>query len=178
MFVHGILGMERDHTDCMRLKGKVTAWTAGATMPSAMSRHRSTASPIRPAGFTLLELLAVLVILGLIGAVAAPQVFKWLDRANADAARVQIEALGGTVDLYRLEVGVYPPSLDALVSKPAGEERWNGPYLKKVAVPKDPWGNDYRYRLPGQHGPYDLYSLGADGAEGGDGSNADIASWE
>ena len=85
--------------------------------------------------------------------------------------------LGTGIDLYRLEVGSYPPTLDALISKPAGVEEWNGPYLKKTVVPKDPWGRDYIYRYPGQHGPYDLVSLGADGTEGGDGENSDIVSW-
>ena len=126
----------------------------------------------------MLELLAVLVILGLIGAIAAPQVFKWLDKANVDATRIQIEALGNSIDLYRLEVGAYPPSLEALVEKPAGVDRWNGPYLKKNTIPKDSWENDYHYRLPGEHGPYDLFSLGGDGVEGGDAENADIVSWQ
>ena len=132
----------------------------------------------RTRGFTLLELLAVLAILGLIAAFVAPQVFKWLDKANVDAARVQIGALGNSIDLYRLEVGKYPPTLEALVSKPIGADRWNGPYLKKTVIPKDPWDRDYEYRAPGRNGAYDLYSLGADGVEGGDGDNADITSWE
>ena len=130
-----------------------------------------TLSEKRARGFTLLELLAVLVILGLIGAVAAPRVFKWLDKA-------QIEALSISIDLYRLEVGAYPPTLEALVTQPSGVGRWNGPYLRKPVLPKDPWGHDYQYRLPGQHGSYDLYSLGADGVEGGEGNNADLTSWK
>ena len=132
----------------------------------------------RARGFTLLELLVVLVILGLIGAIAAPQVFKWLEKANVDAARVQIEALGNSIELYRLEVGTYPPTLAALVKKPAGVDRWNGPYLRKSTLPQDPWNRDYQYRMPGEHGDYDLYSLGADGVEGGEGNNADITSWQ
>ena len=131
----------------------------------------------RRGGFTLIELLAVLLILGLIGSIAAPRVLEWLDKASADAARVQIEALGASLDLYRLEVGSYPPNLAALVTKPPGVERWNGPYLRQRSVPRDPWERDYRYRVPGEHGPYDLYSLGADGLEGGDGKNADILGW-
>ena len=134
---------------------------------------------VRPAGgFTLLEVLAVLVILGLVGAIAAPQVFKWLDKANIDAAHVQIEALGNSIDLYRLEVGSYPPSLEALIIKPAGADRWSGPYLRKRTLPKDPWERDYQYRMPGENGPYDLYSLGADGVPGGDAKDADITSWQ
>ena len=129
------------------------------------------------AGFTLLELLVVLAILGLIATFAAPQVLKWLSGAKSDAARIQIEALGTGIDLYRLEVGNYPPTLDALVERPPGAEKWNGPYLKKTVVPKDPWGRDYIYRQPGEHGPYDLMSLGADGAEGGNGEDGDVVSW-
>ncbi len=143
-----------------------------------MVRFYSIPSEKLTKGFTLLELLAVLVILGLVGAIVAPQVFKWLDKANFDATRVQIEALSGSIDLYRLEVGSYPPTLEALVRKPSGVERWNGPYLRKAVIPKDPWKREYRYRVPGEHGPYDLYPLGADGVEGGQGNNADIKSWE
>lgn len=132
----------------------------------------------RQRGFTLLELLVVLAILGLIATFAAPQVLKWLSGAKSDSARIQVEALGTGIDLYRLEVGSYPPTLEALVSKPGGEDKWNGPYLKKTVLPKDPWGRDYIYRYPGQHGPYDLISLGADGAEGGEGEDRDIVSWE
>ena len=120
----------------------------------------------------------MLAILGLIATFAAPQALKWLSGAKSDSARVQIEALATAVDLYRLEVGEYPPSLEALVERPAGAERWNGPYLRKNKVPEDPWGRDYVYRQPGEHGPYDLVSLGADGQPGGEGENRDIASWE
>lgn len=129
-------------------------------------------------GFTLLELLVVLAILGMIAAFAAPRVFKYLASAKADSARVQIENLGQGLDLYKLEVGAYPADLEALVQAPSGAEGWNGPYLKKSVIPKDPWGNDYVYRFPGEHGPYDLSSLGADNAEGGEGENADVVSWE
>ncbi len=132
----------------------------------------------RALGFTLLELLVVLAILGLIATFAAPQVLKWLSGAKSDSARIQIEALGTGIDLYRLEVGSYPPDLEALVSQPSGADRWNGPYLKKRTLPKDPWGQDYLYRHPGENGPYDLYTLGADGQEGGSGEDADVVSWQ
>ena len=132
----------------------------------------------RARGFTLIELLVVLVILGLIGTIAAPQVFKWLEKANVDAARVQVEALGNSIDLYRLEVGSHPPTLAALVTKPVGVDGWNGPYLRKLTLPQDPWNREYQYRVPGEHGGYDLYSLGADGLKGGEGHNADITSWQ
>lgn len=128
--------------------------------------------------FTLIELLAVIAILGLIAAFAVPQVLKWVSGARTDSARIQIEALGASIDLYRLEVGSFPPTLKALVEKPSGVERWNGPYLKKKVIPKDPWGNDYVYRYPGQNGDYDLISLGADNSEGGEGEQKDIVSWE
>ncbi len=129
-------------------------------------------------GFTLLELLVVLAILGLIATFAAPQVLKWLSGAKSDSARIQIEAVSSAIDLYRLEVGSYPPDLEALVTKPSGADRWDGPYLKRRTVPKDPWGRDYIYRNPGENGPYDLYTLGADGQEGGTGEDADVVSWQ
>lgn len=128
--------------------------------------------------FTLIELLAVIAILGLIATFAVPQVLKWVSGARSDSARIQIEALGGSIDLYRLEVGSFPPTLEALIEKPAGVDRWNGPYLKKKVIPKDPWGNDFIYRYPGNNGDYDLMSLGADNSEGGEGESKDIVSWE
>ena len=129
-------------------------------------------------GFTLLEILVVLAIIGMIAAIAAPQVFKSLGGAKSDSAKVQIEALSTGIDLYRLEVGKLPPDLDALVEKPTGVDRWNGPYLRKSSVPMDPWGNPFLYRAPGEHADFDLYSLGADGAEGGEGENRDVTNWE
>jgi general secretion pathway protein G len=132
----------------------------------------------RTRAFTLIELLAVIAILGLIAAFAVPQVLKWVSGARSDSARIQIEALGGSIDLYRLEVGSYPPTLEALVEKPQGVARWNGPYLKKHVLPKDPWGNNYIYRSPGKNGGYDLLSLGSDNSEGGEGEQKDIVSWE
>jgi len=128
--------------------------------------------------FTLIELLAVIAILGLIAAFAVPQVLKWVSGARSDSARVQIEALGASIDLYRLEVGSFPPDLRALVEKPPGAAKWDGPYLKKRVIPKDPWGNEYIYRYPGKNGDYDLVSLGADASEGGEGEQKDIVSWE
>ena len=132
----------------------------------------------RSKAFTLIELLAVIAILGLIAAFAVPQVLKWVSGARSDSARIQIEALGASIDLYRLEVGAFPPTLDALVKKPNGVDRWDGPYIKKKVVPRDPWGNDYVYRYPGNNGEYDLISLGSDNSEGGEGEQKDIVSWE
>lgn len=131
-------------------------------------------------GFTLVELLVVLVILGLIAAFAAPQVLKYLGGAKTSSAKIQIERLSGVLDLYRLEVGHYPgdgEGLNALVEQPADAPNWNGPYLKKADALNDPWRRPYIYRFPGEHGEYDLYSLGADGQEGGDGENRDVTSW-
>ncbi|MGH8478386.1 MAG: type II secretion system major pseudopilin GspG [Gammaproteobacteria bacterium] len=135
----------------------------------------------RERGFTLIELLVVLVILGLLGGIVGPRVMKYLSSAKSDSARLQIQDFAGTLDLYKLEIGRYPTTdegLKALVEQPSDAEGWSGPYLKKKQLPKDPWGNEYSYRFPGQHGEFDLYSLGADNAEGGDGENKDVVSWE
>ncbi|MEZ5931995.1 MAG: type II secretion system major pseudopilin GspG [Alphaproteobacteria bacterium] len=132
------------------------------------------------AGFTLIELLVVLVILGLLAAFAAPQVLKYLGGAKTDAAEAQIKNITAILDLYRLEVGSYPAEadgLDALLTAPAGAQRWNGPYVRQRDVLIDPWGQLYVYRMPGEHGAFDLYTLGADQAEGGDGEDQDITSW-
>lgn len=142
------------------------------------SRSRLHLRTCKSRAFTLIELLAVLAILGLIAAFAAPQVLKWVSGARTDSARIQIEALSASIDLYRLEVGGFPPTLEALVEKPPAVNNWNGPYLKKNVVPKDPWGNDYIYRYPGTHSVYDLMSLGADNAEGGEGESKDIVNWQ
>lgn len=145
-----------------------------------MNRYRHT----RPArGFTLIELLVVLFILGLLAGLAGPQVMNYLGESKTKAAKLQIEEFGSSLDLYKLDVGRYPSGedgLQALVQAPsgAGADRWRGPYLKKKNLPKDPWGNDYRYVAPGSHGAYDIVSLGADGREGGEGEDKDVASWE
>ncbi|MDS4027756.1 MAG: type II secretion system major pseudopilin GspG [Candidatus Contendobacter sp.] len=137
-------------------------------------------NPHRARGFTLIELLVVLVILGLLAGLVGPQVMKYLGGANTKAAKLQIEDFSTALDAFRLDMGRYPTSaegLAALVVQPSGATRWNGPYLRKNVIPKDPWGNEYQYRSPGQHGAFDLYSLGADNAEGGDGENQDVVSW-
>jgi general secretion pathway protein G len=134
----------------------------------------------RQRGYTLVELLVVLAILGLLVAIAAPRMMKYLGSAKVDTAKVQIERLGSVLDLYRLEIGRYPTDqegLTALVDRPAQADKWNGPYLKNRDALTDPWGRPYGYRSPGEHGDYDLYSLGADGREGGDGEDRDVTSW-
>jgi len=131
------------------------------------------------AGFTLLELLVVLVILGLLVGYVAPRFFGQVGKSEVKVAKAQIRALEDALDQYRLDVGRYPTTeqgLVALDSQPTGEARWQGPYLKKP-VPNDPWGNPYQYRVPGEHGELDLYSLGKDGQPGGSGEAADITNW-
>jgi len=130
-------------------------------------------------GFTLLELLVVMVILGLLAAYVGPQYFAQLGKSEVKAAQVQISALQKALDAYRLDNGHYPTTqqgLDALYSKASNEPRWSGPYLQK-AVPPDPWGRPYQYKAPGEHGDYDLFSYGKDGQAGGTGEATDIRSW-
>lgn len=133
----------------------------------------------RPGGFTLLELLVVMVIIGLLASLVVPQYFSQIGKSNTKIARAQIEALGQALDQYRLDMGSYPSSaqgLSALRQPPGEQPQWRGPYLKRD-VPNDPWGRPYLYKQPGQHGEYDLSSLGADGQPGGSGEAADVNSW-
>lgn len=144
-------------------------------------QNKAIGSCSRRRGFTLVELLVVLAILGLLVGLVGPQVMKALGGSKTKTARIQIEDLSATLDIYRLEVGRYPTTndgLQALVENTAGASNWNGPYLKKNKVPQDPWGNDYQYRSPGEHGSFDLWSLGSDNREGGEGENQDILGWE
>lgn len=130
----------------------------------------------RVRGFTLLELLVVLVIIGLLVGYVAPRYFSQVGKSEVKAARAQMRALSDALDQYRLDVGGYPSTeqgLASLTAQPSGEERWQGPYLRS-AVPKDPWGNPYQYRHPGEHGEFDLISLGKDGRPGGTGEAADL----
>lgn len=128
-------------------------------------------------GFTLVELLVVLAILGMLAVIAVPRLVEVLDRAKVDTARLQIDKLGGILDLYRLEVGRYPTDeegLKALVEAPSQADHWNGPYLKNDEALIDPWGHPYVYHYPGEHGDYELLSLGEDGKEGGEGQDEDL----
>jgi len=130
-------------------------------------------------GFTLLELLVVMVIIGLLAGYVGPKFFGQIGKSEVKAAKAQIDALQKSLDQYRIDLGHYPSTeqgLQALVVKPADEPRWAGPYLSK-AVPKDPWHNEYQYRAPGEHGEYDLLSFGRDGRPGGEGEDADLVSW-
>lgn len=131
-------------------------------------------------GFTLLELLVVLVILGLLVGYVAPRYFGQIGKSEAKAARAQLDALEKALDTYRLDVGHYPSTeqgLAALQAAPGSEPKWQGPYLKK-AVPNDPWGRAYVYKAPGDHGEYDLLSYGKDGKQGGTSEDADITNWQ
>lgn len=130
---------------------------------------------------TLIEILVVLTLIGIVMGIVGGNYLGQGEKAKQKAARIEIEQIGQTLDLFRLEVGRYPTtqeSLQALISAPAGVPNWNGPYWKKPTLPKDPWTHEYKYASPGQHGAYDLYSLGADGKEGGEGTDKDITSWE
>ena len=136
--------------------------------------------PSSQAGFTLIELLVVLVILGLLAALAGPRVMNYLGGAKTDTAKLQIENLKSALDLYRLDTGSYPAGqqgLESLIKNPGNARGWKGPYLDSPGVPTDPWGNPYLYRAPGEHGPFDIYSLGSDRAPGGTGEAADVTSW-
>ena len=133
----------------------------------------------RERGMTLIEILVVLVLLAVIMSVVAGNYIGRGEKAKADAAKIEIGQISQTLDLYKLEIGRYPTTqegLQALISAPSGVSNWNGPYWKKQSVPKDPWGNEYKYTSPGASAPYEITSLGADGKEGGEGVNKDITS--
>jgi general secretion pathway protein G len=135
----------------------------------------------REAGFTLVEILVVVAIIALLMSLAGPRVVNYLSDSKLKTARIQIQSLSAALDLYHLDNGRYPSSSDglgALVQKPAGASGWNGPYLKGAAVPKDPWGRAYVYRSPGEHGPFDILSLGPDGREGATETASNITSWQ
>jgi general secretion pathway protein G len=128
----------------------------------------------------LVEILVVITIIALIMALVGPRVLNFLTESKVKVAKIQIESLGSALDLYFLDNGQYPAGgegLNALVQRPGSVTTWSGPYLKGNAVPKDPWGKEYIYQSPGQHGPYDIVSYGADRQQGGTGAAADITSW-
>lgn len=143
------------------------------------SRRATEVCTARHRGFTLLELLVVMVIIGLLAAYVGPKYFSQIGKSEIKITKAQIDALEQALDAYRLDVGRYPSTeqgLAALEAKPSNEAKWQGPYLKK-AVPLDPWGKPYQYRAPGEKGEFDLYSFGKDGQAGGEGENADITNW-
>ena len=134
----------------------------------------------RDAGFTLIELMIVLFILGLLAALVAPRLMGRVGKAKQKTAQAQIQLLATALDLFHLDVGRYPTEdegLKVLYQKPESLTAWAGPYLDKL-TPKDPWGREYNYKCPGEHGPYDLWSMGADGQPGGEGESSDITNWQ
>lgn len=135
----------------------------------------------RISGFTLLELLVVMVIIGLLASYVGPRFFDQIGKSEIKTTRAQMDAFGKALDTYRLDNGHYPSTeqgLKALVEQPANENRWSGPYLQR-GIPNDPWGNAYQYKSPGENKrDFDLMSLGKDGSKGGDGESQDITSWD
>lgn len=132
-------------------------------------------------GFTLLELLVVLVVMALIAAIVTPQVMSMLGGAKSSSVALQVESLSTALSYYQLDVGAYPSDeqgLAALVAAPKDVRNWRGPYVRKRQHLLDPWGRPFRYHVPGRQGPFDLYSLGADGKDGGAGDNADVGNWD
>src|SRR5450830_1022818 len=135
--------------------------------------------PINYKGFTLLELLVVMVIIGLLAGYVGPKYFAQIGKSEVKTARAQIDALGKALDQYRLDTGHYPNTeqgLSALNAAPADEPKWQGPYLQKK-LPDDPWGKAYQYKYPGEHSEYDLWSWGKDGQPGGSDESADVVNW-
>jgi general secretion pathway protein G len=153
-----------------------TPTSGAAIVEHALARRH----PLRrPRGFTLLELLVVMVIIGLLASYVGPRYFAQIGKSETKAARAQIDALDKALEQYRIDTGRFPTTeqgLAALNAKPDNEPRWSGPYLKKAAPP-DAWGNPYQYKAPGEHGEYDLFSFGKDGRAGGSGEDADIVNW-
>ena len=150
------------------------------TAVGIFERRAARARRAGESGFTLVEMLVVITIIGLIMALVGPRVINYLGEAKVKAAKIQIESFSSALDLYYLDAGRYPSSsegLTALAQRPGGSQTWNGPYLKGGVVPNDPWGKPYVYRAPGEHGAYDIVSYGSDGQEGGTGTAADIVSW-
>ena len=142
-------------------------------------RQAGTALRRGEAGFTLVEILVVITIIGLIMAIVGPRVLNYLGESKVKAAKIQIESFSSALDLYYLDMGRYPGSSDgltALVARPGNAQEWNGPYLKGGVVPNDPWGHAYVYRSPVERAPYEIVSFGSDGQEGGTGTAADISS--
>jgi len=131
-------------------------------------------------GFTLLELIVVMVLLGLLAGVVGPRLWNRVGQSKTQVVKLQIEQLGNALSLFRFDVGRYPTTSQGLhiLMEDQGIQNWDGPYLEKNTVPKDAWGRDYQYRAPGEYGDYDLWSYGADGMEGGEDEDADVNSWE
>jgi general secretion pathway protein G len=141
------------------------------------NRSKLQSSDWKQSGFTLVELLLVLVILALIAGLVLPGIIGKAEGAKVRAASSQISRISMSVETFYLDTGSTPDSLSALVNQPSGGNGWNGPYIKN-SILKDPWGREYQFKNPGEHGDFDIYSFGADGQQGGDGTDRDITSWE
>ncbi|MES2166799.1 MAG: type II secretion system major pseudopilin GspG [Pseudomonadota bacterium] len=145
-----------------------------------LKRNRRTARRRGEDGYTLIEILVVITIIGLVVGLIGPRVLNYLGESKVKTARIQIQGFSSALDLYYLDTGRYPTGsegLSALVQRSSGAASWNGPYLKGGNVPNDPWGKPYIYRSPGEHGNYDITSYGADGQEGGTGTASDVTNW-
>lgn len=144
-------------------------------------RHENPVRPAAERGFTLLELLVVLAILGLLAAIVGPQVIKYLGSSKTQAAQVQVKNVAASLQLFRLDAGRYPGNeegLKALVKAPSSVPMWNGPYLPDESAITDPWGKPYQMKVPGDHGEVDVFSLGSDGQVGGTGEARDVGNWK
>ena len=151
------------------------------TYSQRLVARRSVSGIARIRGMTLIEILVVLTLIGIVMGIVGGNYLGQGEKAKQKAAKIEIEQIGQTLDLFRHEVGRYPTTqegLQALITAPTGVPNWNGPYWKKSTLPKDPWTNEYKYASPGQHGAYDVWSYGADGKEGGEGTDKDITSWQ
>ena len=160
----------------IRVNSSLSTSSVSSSARPGLRRRRRCAQ----AGYTLVELLVVITIIGLIVALVGPRVLGYLSSSKVKTAKIQIQGFSRALDLYYLDAGRYPSTsegLAALVQRTPSAAAWNGPYLKGGVVPEDPWGKPYIYRSPGAHGAFDIVSLGSDGQEGGTDTAADIASW-
>ena len=151
------------------------------TYSQRLVARRSVSGVARIRGMTLIEILVVLTLIAIVMGIVGGNYLGQGEKAKQKAAKIEIEQIGQTLDMFKLEIGRYPTTqegLQALITAPTGVTNWNGPYWKKSTLPKDPWTNEYKYASPGQHGAYDLWSYGADGKEGGEGTDKDITSWQ
>lgn len=147
------------------------------------NRIRNSGRAIRAArgrGFTLLELLVVLVVMGLLAAIVTPQVMTMMSGAKSNAADLQVETLTTALNYYQIDVGNYPTQeqgLIALLKRPSDVQNWRGPYIRKQQHLLDPWRRPFHYRVPGREGAFDVFTFGADGKEGGEGDDTDVGNW-